>query len=75
MQTRAAMVKILKSQIATKRFLRIDYRAGFSEFSSQRSAVLTRVAMAVALKLRFLGISLYKFKLRFWFNLNLYRGI
>ena len=26
-------------------------------------------------KLRFLGISRYKFKLRFWFDLNLYRGI
>ena len=26
-------------------------------------------------KLRFLGISRYKFKLRFWFNLSLYRGI
>jgi len=26
-------------------------------------------------KLRFLGISRYEFKLRFWFNLNLYRGI
>ena len=26
-------------------------------------------------KLRFLGISRYKFKLRFWFNLNLYREI
>ena len=26
-------------------------------------------------KLRFLGISRYKFKFRFWYNLNLYRGI